>query len=87
MNWRVPPTLTSSGCFCIEDFPEKINNNEICKISSFPLDFNFLNQKVHYICGMSVPPLMIAKIAERVYNQWLKKIHEVEKEVYNEMFL
>lgn len=48
--------------------------SDICKVSSFPQDYNFGNQKAEYICGMSVPPIMIAQIATRVYEQWLTKI-------------
>ena len=31
-----------------------------------------MGQSVQYICGMSVPPVMMAKISEQVYRQWLK---------------
>ena len=31
-----------------------------------------MDQNVQYVCGMSVPPVMMAKIAEQVYRQWLK---------------
>lgn len=27
-----------------------------------------------YICGMSVPPVMMAQVATRVYEQWLSKL-------------
>lgn len=49
---------------------------DICKVSSFPLDYDFGSQKPHYICGMSVPPIMIAQIATQVYEQWLTKINK-----------
>lgn len=29
----------------------------------------------NYLIGMSVPPLMIAKIADEVYKQWLLKLN------------
>lgn len=41
---------------------------------SFPLDYKFLGKKVKYIVGMSVPPVMMAQIAKRIYDQWLSKI-------------
>ncbi len=31
-----------------------------------------MDQNVQYVCGMSVPPVMMAKISEQVYQQWLK---------------
>jgi len=33
-------------------------------------DFDFGDAKVRYVCGMSVPPLMTAKIAEQIKLQW-----------------
>lgn len=54
--------------------PAFLSDKEIILASSFPTDFNFLGRKVNYICGMSVPPVMMANIATEVYNQWLSKI-------------
>ena len=51
-----------------------INNSEIIKCSSFPSDYNFMKFKKAYICGMSVPPLMTARIANEVKKQWLDKL-------------
>ncbi len=51
-----------------------LSNESVCKVSSFPQDYDFGNQKPYYVCGMSVPPVMIAQIASRVYEQWLSKI-------------
>lgn len=47
---------------------------EIVKASSFPLDFDFCGQRPQYVCGMSVPPLMMQRVATEVYNQWLSKL-------------
>ena len=41
--------------------------------ASFPQDYNFLDQKPQYICGMSVPPNMMANIAMEIYKQWILK--------------
>ena len=51
-----------------------LSNESVCKVSSFPQDYDFGNQKPYYVCGMSVPPVMIAQIVSRVYEQWLSKI-------------
>ena len=51
-----------------------INKNELCKVGSFPLDYEFLKNKHQYLIGMSVPPLMMARIAEQIQMQWLSKI-------------
>ena len=52
-----------------------LNDAELIKAGSFPFDYNFLQNKVKYIIGMSVPPLMVARIANEVYTQWLSKIN------------
>ena len=51
------------------------NNDEIQSCSSWPIDYYFGRNKVDYICGMSVPPVMMAQIASRIYEQWLSKIN------------
>ena len=49
----------------------KLTNLELIKASSFPLNYNFLKNKVSYITGMSVPPIMMANIANEIHKQWL----------------
>lgn len=73
---KVCNTITASAgskLVCFSE-PRKLNNKELIKLGSFPLDYNFLENKVKYLIGMSVPPLMTAKIAEQIYIQWLSKI-------------
>ena len=52
-----------------------LSTSDICKVSSFPQDYDFCSQKPHYVCGMSVPPVMMAQVASRIYEQWLSKIN------------
>lgn len=54
--------------------PQWLSPHDICKVSSFPQDYDFGKEKAQYICGMSVPPVMMAQVASRVYDQWLSKI-------------
>jgi DNA (cytosine-5)-methyltransferase 1 len=56
------------------DSPHRICDDEISMMSSFPLDYDYCGNKANYICGMSVPPIMIGKIAERIKEQWLDKL-------------
>lgn len=56
-----------------------LSTADICKISSFPQDYDFGTQKPEYVCGMSVPPIMIAQIATQVYEQWLTKINDKQR--------
>lgn len=72
---KVAYTLTSKeDCLLHYDKPYFLGKDEVCKITSFPMDYDFNNRLPHYICGMSVPPVMIAQIANQVYHQWLKNL-------------
>ncbi len=67
---KVPPTLTSSGNTIYFEEKRHINDIEYRRMSTFPADFDFCNKDVRYVCGMSVPPLMTAKIAQEIKKQW-----------------
>lgn len=41
---------------------------------TFPTDYDFLDQQVKYLVGMSVPPVMVAQVATQIHEQWLSKI-------------
>ncbi len=72
---RICPTLASKKtCLIHFDQPRFLGQSEVCCISSFPQDYNFAGQQPHYVCGMSVPPVMMAQIASRIWEQWLSKI-------------
>ena len=73
---KVPNTITGGEKNILFDEPRGFNKNELCKIGSFPLDYNFLTSKPAYLIGMSVPPVMMAQIASRISEQWLTKIEE-----------
>lgn len=42
-------------------------------IQTFPQDYDFMDQDVYFITGMSVPPVMMAQVASEVYRQWFDK--------------
>ena len=67
-------TITAKDCNVYFGGPRYINIKENLRAGSYPLDYNFLNNKPHYMIGMSVPPVMTAQIATEIYNQWLIKI-------------
>lgn len=53
------------------------SDHDYCACGTYPLDYDFLatsEDKVKYMVGMSVPPVMVAQIATRIYEQWLSKI-------------
>lgn len=51
-------------------YPNKISDDCLKLIGSFPMDYNFMDVRPQYLIGMSVPPVMIAQIAHQVYKQW-----------------
>lgn len=69
---RVAPTLTSGSTFYRGHDATKFSDGDFVNIQTFPQDYNFLNQSPQYVCGMSVPPVMMAQIARQVYIQWLR---------------
>lgn len=73
-NSEVAPTFTRQDRAILYEEFRSINKEEACMIQSFPLDYNFCTKQYGYLIGMSVPPVMIAQIANEIYEQWLKKI-------------
>jgi DNA (cytosine-5)-methyltransferase 1 len=67
-------TITANGKFIDFETPQHISDEAIIKGQTFPLDYNFIDNKPVYMCGMSVPPVMTAQIAKQVYEQWLSKL-------------
>jgi DNA (cytosine-5)-methyltransferase 1 len=66
-------TLTAKeGCLLHWKEPRKLIKEEICAIQTFPIDYNFLNNEPNYICGMSVPPFMMQRLASILYDQIFK---------------
>ena len=66
-------TITAGG-YCLRMCDGLLmTDKDIISCQTFPQDYNFMDQNVQYVCGMSVPPVMMAKISEQVYRQWLAK--------------
>lgn len=70
---EVAPTLVSGGASVYYEEQRNPNDIEYRRMSSFPSDFDFCGVDVRYVCGMSVPPLMMAKISGEIKRQWLEK--------------
>lgn len=63
-------TIAAGGSdIWVENLGYCINDLEIISASTFPEDYDFGNQKAKYICGMSVPPLMIKRIVTRLIEE------------------
>ena len=69
-------TLTANGyhSYIHYDRPVYISKREMILSGSYPLDYDFTSVQWYYLIGMSVPPVMTAQIALRIYNQWLSKL-------------
>jgi DNA (cytosine-5)-methyltransferase 1 len=68
----IAQTLTAAGCFYRGYDKEGISTGDMINVSSFPQDYDFAGNEVQFVCGMSVPPNMMANIAAQIWEQWLK---------------
>lgn len=68
----IPRTMTAGSRPIRFDKPGYITDRDVRLIQSFPEDYDFNGNDAQYVCGMSVPPVMMANIASEVYEQWLK---------------
>lgn len=73
---RVPSTLTAGGGMVRFDVPGKPSDKDVITIQSFPQDYDFNGNDPTYVCGMSVPPLMMRGVAREVKRQLLDKIEK-----------
>lgn len=66
---KVVSTITAKCEFF--RFPERtaLSNQDIISSQTFPQDYDFGNQPIGYVCGMSVPPIMMKRIATRLIEQ------------------
>ena len=69
---EVSKTITSSGSFFRDYDGMGMTEGDFIAVQSFPQDYDFADQSAQYVCGMSVPPVMMAQVSAEVYNQWLK---------------
>lgn len=47
-----------------------LSDLDCCSVQTFPQDYDFCEQSAKYICGMSVPPVMMAQVARQIERQW-----------------
>lgn len=68
----VAPTLCAGGGMIRDCDASYFTAKDCVSIQTFPQDYDFGKEPPEYVCGMSVPPVMMANIATEVYRQWLK---------------
>ena len=66
-------TLTAGGSLYRMYDGLKLSKQDIINCQTFPQDYDFGKESAQYVCGMSVPPVMIANIASEIYEQWLNR--------------
>ena len=71
---EVAPTVTAGDLLLRFDVCGQPSFRDIKIMQTFPQDYDFNGQNPVYICGMSVPPLMMKKISEQVKVQLLDRI-------------
>lgn len=76
---EVPATMTASVRHVRFDVPGLMSDRDVVLTQSFPLDYDFNGNDPQYVCGMSVPPVMMKRIAKEVQKQWLDKIERGEE--------
>ena len=71
-------TLAAGGDACPIhwDEPRRFSSMECCRTQTFPDDFEFIKSEGNYVCGMSVPPFMMQRVADQIYRQWLWPYYE-----------
>jgi DNA (cytosine-5)-methyltransferase 1 len=71
---EVCPTIIATGDnFRFAD-KMQCSKEDYVNCGTFPQDYDFCGVNPKYVIGMSVPPLMIANIAEQIKVQWLDKL-------------
>ena len=66
---KIAPTLVAKRVNIRADIMKWASNSDIVSMATFPQDYDFINKNntfCHYICGMSVPPIMIKRIVNRL---------------------
>jgi len=79
---KVLPTIRANGLPYDYEIERTLFDDETKMAGSYPLDYDFKNNKVVYLVGMSVPPVMTAQIAKQVYLQWLSVLERGGKKNY-----
>lgn len=67
-------TLASSGTYYRYYDGMALSDIDCTHISSFPEDYYYGARGAQFICGMSVPPLLMARIAHEIDVQWLRAV-------------
>ena len=75
-------TLVATGSYYRWCDALNMTEEDIRNISTFPQDYQFTGRSAQFICGMSVPPVMMAQVASQIAEQWFggKTFAQVKEE-------
>lgn len=74
---NVLQTLTAKLDYSRGEEKERISELDIIHAQTFPEDYDFMSKSWHdiaYICGMSVPPVMIKRVITRLIESGVFKV-------------
>lgn len=66
---EVSPTITANGQMFRAVDGCHYHSLDFVSTTTFPQDYDFGDEEPQYICGMSVPPVMMAHVAAEIYSQ------------------
>ena len=55
-----------------------LDKYDVITAQTFPQDYNFMHEKTQYVCGMSVPPVMMKRIVQRLIQEGVFKYKGVQ---------
>ena len=61
----------------------QVSHKTKANASTFPQDYDFCGEKIPYICGMSVPPIMTKRIVHRLIESGVFSYNQAEEERSN----
>lgn len=69
--------------FSMYELPEQLSLKQWCIFGSFPIDYEFHDDGTakndgRYIIGMSVPPIMTARLSDQIALQWLDREYQCD---------
>ena len=70
---KVCPTLVTINRYWLDE-NTILDDDTIAKVGSFPLDYKYEHNNQLYLTAMSVAPVMMAHVADRIYEQILSKL-------------
>lgn len=68
------PTVIADGGAKLTHWeePSELSGKSISRLQTFPDDYDFGGMEAKYVCGMSVPPFMMQRVADQIRRQWFE---------------